>query len=113
MGILSVSRELEAKLASRTGGLFSKPAGKLERKWYGDASERLKIRVRRVKAPAGAAAVVTAGGAEIARLPLRGGSASFDERADGPGILPALEAGQRIEVRVDGTLILEGVLEED
>lgn len=113
MSIRSVKYELEAKLNSRVGGMFSKPTGKLERKSYEDHSERLKITLRNLKVPNESVAIVSADGLEIAQVPIQKGVGRFDKESRGPAAFPKLEVDQKIEVHVNGALILDGALRVD
>jgi hypothetical protein len=113
MGIRSVKYELEAKLTPETGGLFSKPSGKLERKSYGDDTERLKVSFRNLKVPDASIGVVKADDIEILQIPISDGSGRYDfESSDGSGF-PNLTVGQTIAVYVGNTLFLSGKLKED
>jgi len=113
MSIRSIRYELEAKLEGRTGGLFSKPIGKLERKSYGDGGERLKIWLRNLKVPDNSIAVVTAGGMEIAEVPIHDRAGRIDTESRDPNDFPNLQADQSIEVHVGNVLILTGKLYKD
>ena len=113
MTVRTVTLELEARLKGGGGGLFSKPAGKVERKSYQDGGERLKVSARNIDAPEGSEATVLANGSEILRLALTSGVVRYDEERPAASALPALEAGQLIEVVVDGTVVLSGKLAVD
>ncbi len=113
MPIRTVTYELEAKLTGPAHGFFSRPSGKLERKLYGDGTHRLKIRVRNLKAPDDSLAVVTAGGEEIAQIPLTKGAGRLDIESTEPDAVPTLEKHQLIEVAVDGDTVLSGQLYVD
>ena len=113
MGIRTVQRELEAKLVASSGGLFSKPTGKLERKWYADGEQRLKISIRNLKVPDGTCARVAAAGKHIAELELKSGTGRLDMRGSGDGELPDLEAGEAVVVEIDGEPVLTGTLRHD
>ena len=110
MPIRSVKYELEAKLASTSGGFFSKPSGKLERKSYDDMGERLKISLRNLKVPENSTAIVTADGVEIAQVQINNGSGRIDEETRDPDAFVSLEPGQIIEVLVDSVALLSGQL---
>lgn len=110
MTVRIVKHELEAKLESTIGGLFSKPNGKLERKTYDEFYERLKIVLRNLGVPDDSIAVVTADDVEIARIPVRGGTGRFDKESRDSCTFVPMKAGQNIEVKVDDALILTGRL---
>ncbi|MDH3378812.1 MAG: hypothetical protein OEQ39_17950 [Gammaproteobacteria bacterium] len=113
MSLKIVKYELEAKLTTDSGGRFSKPSGKIERKSYGDGRERLKISVRNLKVPDRSTAIVKADDREIAQIPLVDGSGHIDNESDDSSSIPTLQVGQAIEILVDDTLILSGKLYVD
>jgi hypothetical protein len=113
MAIRNIKHQLEAKLTSRTGSLFSKPRGKLERKSYGDSGERLEISLRNLKVLDNSIAVVTADGVEIAQIPVHKGFGHIDNESRDPRTFVKLEADQTIEVHLDGTVVLSGKLNVD
>lgn len=113
MPLRHVEHELEAKLTRPANGPSARASGKLERKRYGDDSERVKISLRKLAVADSSVARVTCDGLEIARLPITRGRAGLDEESPGPGVIPALQAGQRVEVHVDGVLLLTGILYQD
>ena len=113
MGIRTVERELEAKLQPLKGGFFSKPSGKLERKWYADNTERLKVLVRKLKVPDGARAMVTVAGESVAELEIQSGSGRVDLESSQVGELPDFEVGQTVEISVGDQVYLSGLLYED
>ena len=113
MKLRTTKQELEAKLKPSAGAPRSKAKGKLERKSYGDGTERLKISLRNLDAPDGAQAVVSADGDEIARIAIAKGAARHDMELRDPSALPALSPGGTIRVAVDGTTVLEGELDID
>ena len=112
MGIRSVRLELEAKLKS-TGGMFSSAQGKLERKSYKDNGERLKISIKNLKVPDRSTAQVTANGKEISTILIENGKGRIDQRSEDSHELVILEAGQMIEVFVNGECVLTGKLYVD
>lgn len=112
MTLRAVEYELEAKLEG-AGNFFSKPRGKVERKSYSDGSERLKISLRKLKAPEDFYAIVKIGGSEVAQIKIEKGSARFDEETSEPGNMPKMKAGQSVEVILDGALVLQGTLNVD
>lgn len=57
MPIRTVKHELEAKLTSGAGGLFSRGGGKLERKTYDDFGQRLRISLRNLDVPENSTAI--------------------------------------------------------
>lgn len=113
MSARSVTYELEAKLKGGGRGLFSQPSGKLERKSYADRGERLKINLRNLEVADDSLAVVTADGAEIARIPIQRGAGRFDVESRDPNAFVKLKAGQTLEIRIDGALVLTGTLDID
>lgn len=54
-----------------------------------------------------------AGNAEIARIPVQKGRGRHDKESLDPNAFPKLEAGRVIEVRVNGMLVLSGMLRTD
>lgn len=78
MSTRTVKLELEAKLTSGAGGLFSKPGDTLERKTYEDFGQRFRISVRNLDVPENSTALVTAGSVEIARFPVQTGRGRLD-----------------------------------
>jgi hypothetical protein len=113
MSLRTVNYELEAKLTGQSGGLFSKPSGKIERKSYADGSERLKISVRSIKVPDQSTAIVTVDDQEIAQLSLIKGSGRLDTESKDSTSIPTFRVGQAVEVRVLGKSVLDGILYED
>ena len=113
MAIRTILYELEAKLKPTSGGFFSKPSGKLERKSYEDQTERLKIAVRNIKVPDGTVVKVTADGKEILGLPINDGRGKYDEESKSSATFPALELNQTIGIIIDGEVILSGIIKED
>ena len=113
MSVRTVKHELEAKLKSSSGGLFSKPSGKLERKTYDDFGERLKVSLRNLRVPDNSIAVVTADDVEIAQIQIHNGTGRIDHESRDPNAFPQLKAGQNIEVKVDATVVLVGELYVD
>ncbi len=113
MTVRTVKLELEARLVATGSGLFSRPSGKVERKTYGDGTERLEVSIRNLKVPDGTDAVVMADGIEIARIVTRGGSGRFDESSRDAGAIPGLASGQTIEVSIGGETVLRGELYVD
>jgi hypothetical protein len=112
MGVRGVKYELEAKLRPAVS-YVPKPNGRVERKSYGDGGERLKIVVRKIKAPDGTLAIIKVGGVEVAQLPLEQGFARSDEESFDMDALPTLKTGQKVEVFANNVLFLEGELCED
>lgn len=113
MTVRSIKFQLEAKLKAASGGFFSKPQGKLERKSYGDMTERLKITVRNLKVQDNSVAIITSDGKELIELPIISGRGKYDEESNDASTFPALEPGQKIEVSVDGNIVLSGKLYVD
>jgi hypothetical protein len=113
MGFRKINIGLEGRLKGQTGGIFSKPSGKIEFTSYMDGTDRLEIRVRKIKAPDNTVASVTLFGQEIAQLTVINGCADIDVESKVPGEVPVLERGQPIEVRVNGLLVLLGRMEKD
>ncbi len=114
MPVRTVKLELEAKLqATKGGGIFSKPSGKLERKSYGDGTERLKISLRNLKVPDNSDAIVNADGQEIAKISITNKSGRLDQESQDISFMPTLQPGQIIEVRVCDRIFLKGTLHSD
>lgn len=113
MSVRSVKRELEAKLKAESGRLFSKPSGKVERKTYGDGAERLKISLRNLDVPEGSLATIVVDGHEISQIMLVKGAGRLDNESRDTKSIPSFEAGQIVEVYVDGEKQLGGKLYVD
>lgn len=113
MAIRKIDFELEAKLTGTSGGLFSKPSGKLERKSYRDGGERLKIVLRGLKLADRSEVGLCADGVEFARLTINGGSARYDQEGAEIAAQARLAAGQTIEAIQGGTILLRGELYRD
>ncbi len=113
MTIRKIKYELEAKLKSKDGGLFSKPSGKIERKSYENSGERFKISFRNLKKHKNALAIVSADGTEIAQVLIQNGAGLLDSETFNPNDFPELNVGQVIDVHIGGNLILSGKLYED
>ena len=113
MIVRTVKYELEARLKPITSGLYSKSSGKLERKTYGDMTERLKITIRKLKVPDDTLAIVTANGSEIATLPIKNGAGKFDEESGQTGMIQELKVNQTVNVIINDEIVLQGILYED
>lgn len=113
MGVRDIKYELEAKLKSVAGGLFSKPSGKLERKSYADGTERLKISFRNLKVPDASTAKVKVDSVDILAIRVSGGMGRYDLESSELNEFPDLRVGQTIEIHVGDTVFLRGVLCED
>lgn len=113
MGFRTVKLELEARLRPSGGSVSRKAAGKVERKSYGDSTERLRVSVKNLEVPDDATATVSANGAAIADFLIRGGSGRLDRESGNPGEIPGLQRGDLIEIIVDGNVILSGELYDD
>ncbi|MDX1561624.1 MAG: hypothetical protein R3305_01785 [Gammaproteobacteria bacterium] len=103
-----MTSELEAKLAS-ADRRFAKASGKLERKVYGDSTERLKVRIKGLDA---AEASLVVAGREIASVTVAHGRAELDLES-AAGAVPPMRAGETVQVSVDEVVALEGTLVED
>ncbi len=104
-GIRRIRQGLEAKLRATDG-----PArGKIECKWYSDGGERLKLKLSATGLPDGADVALRIGGADLALATVSGGGVRLDR--EGP--LPALTAGNQVEVVHDATVIASGTLNPD
>ncbi len=107
-----IKMELEAKLKSvQPTGFFSfSPSGKMEAKWYKD-SERLKVKVFKIKLPDGSAVDVYVDEQKIGSITLEKGWGKID--TEGESVLPPLEKGQTVEIRYQDEALLRGQLYRD
>ena len=85
----------------------------MERKSYGDGTERLKVSFKNLKVPDASIAVVKVAAVEILQISVSGGTGRYDHESTDGNDFPSLEAGQTIEIFVGNTLFLRGKLEED
>ncbi len=109
----NVSFELEAKLKGKSGRLFNKPSGKLERKTYDDGTERLKISIRNLKLPGETVAQIKYEDEMIAEVTLHNGSGRYDLESSEPGKLPTLTDNNSVQVIINGNVALWGKLYRD
>ena len=109
MIIRRVLEELEARLESPGGAA----KGKLEFKRYGDGTLHMKIKCRGLDLPDGAALVLRAGNALIARLAVRDGRAVLDEERPESKGAPLLAAGDGVTLYEGDKPVMSGVLYED
>jgi len=113
MSIRRVAQELEARLLPPKPGFFNRSCGKLERKWYGGGEERLKILLKNLAVPDGTVVAVTAAARPIANVTIDGGAGRFDTDDGWSEAIPAMEAGETVEVTHDGFVLARGTLEVD
>ena len=106
----TILRELETHLFPAAAGPSPKASGKIERKTYGDGTERLKVKVRKLDVPDGRTATVTAGNVVLCEMEVTRGRGEFDREEPAGGALPKLAAGQLVEVRVGEDVHLRGEL---
>ena len=113
VSVRTIVHELEARLVPVDAGAHGGASGRIERKTYGNAEARLKVKVRGLDDVAGTAADVVVDGARVASIALRGGAGKLDLRAPGDDRIPAMRRGDRVEIVTGGRVLLSGVLEED
>jgi hypothetical protein len=106
-----IVEDYEAKLSSPPG--TGSGRGKAEWERYGDGSEELSARFRKLDLPDGATVEVRIDGVAVGQAILSGGSGRLEfESAKGHEVPKAVE-GQAVQVIHGGTVILEGVFEPD
>jgi hypothetical protein len=106
MRLRSVLREIETHFHPVQPD--SKVHGKSEWKQYGDGIYRFKISLRNIPLPDGSQVELWQDGALILHLPVQHNKARTDiENEHGAGI-PAIAAGQVLQIRSGGTLLAEG-----
>jgi len=113
MAIRRVLRELEARLIPPAAAARSRANGKLERKEYGDGTERLKISVRGLDVPDGSTALVAVEGSPVTQFDIWRGAGRSDTQTATPSALPEMRVGQVVEVQVAGEIRLSGTLRVD
>ncbi len=113
MRLRRVLEEVEAELAPQGEALtFRKARGKMERKSYGDGTERFKLKCQGLELSDGANLAVLLGGREVAQMVLSGGRGEVDVEGAG-GQVPVVRAGDLLEVRYNGQVLLSGSAVED
>lgn len=110
LGFRRIDRELEARLTPPASGQAS---GKVERKWYRDGGERLKLRARNLDVPDGTEVSVRIDGRPLMALRVERGRAKLDLEAASGGNIPVVRAGEALVVEWDGTVLLHGEFYED
>ncbi len=112
MTIRRIREQLEAKLKSiQPMGVFSSgPSGKMEATWYKE-SERLEVKVRKLKLPHYSTADVFIDDQNLGSISIEASKGKID--TEGPSILPPLEKGQTVEIRYQGKALLRGQLYRD
>ena len=111
VAIRRVLHELEARLIPPVAPAQPRAEGKLERKEYGDGTERLKISVRGLDVPDGSTALVAVEGSTVTQFDIWRGAGRADTRT--VSALPEMRAGQVVEVQVAGAILLSGTLRVD
>lgn len=107
--VRKVCEEAEAKLAPVPGrNEVAGAKAKIERKRYGDGSHRLKVRVRDLPLPDGAALTLMIAGKVAAELHVKNGRARLDIESEDSKRVPPAEPGNAVELRVDNAVILSG-----
>jgi len=106
MRIRNVLQEFEAHLYPVQSGVRTR--GKSEWKRYGDETYRIKIIVRDIPLPDKDKVDLIIDGALFAQLPVQNGVVKLDiENSTGQGI-PAIKAGQVLQVKSGEKLLAEG-----
>ena len=106
----TVKQELEARLASPSTG---NARGKAERKWYGDGSERLKLRAYDMDVADGSQVSVTIAGRQVAMQIIHGGQLEFDVES-GPGLtVPDARVGEILAIEYGDEILVSGEFQYD
>ena len=114
MGFRRRNYEFEADLYKvPTPWLFRREMGELERTSYQDGEGRLKISVRGVDAPDGATVAIVVNDKAIAELSLEKGRTKRVLSSNDGDAIPDVEAGQEVEIRLLGNVVLTGVFKLD
>lgn len=113
MASRKIDYQLEAKLKGGSGGFFSTPSGKLERKSYADGGERLNISLKNLDLSDESEATINIDGIDIMRLVVIDGKAKYDEEVTDKQYFTPLQEGQTVKVFTRGSLFLSGELKRD
>jgi hypothetical protein len=91
----------------------SKIHGKSEWKHYGDGTYRFKISIRDIPLPDGTEIDLWRDGSWILRLPVQNNKVKVDLENEGGSGIPAIEAGQVLQIKFGITLLAEGIYEAE
>ncbi len=104
-----VRAELEARLTAPNGAA----RGKLERKWYADGGDSLKLRLRETGVPDGTAVVLHIEGITVLGAAIEHGGLKIEREGAADGPLPDAFEGGLVEVLSDGAVLASGRLTRD
>lgn len=111
MRFRSVLQEFEAHVRPVTPG--SKVHGKSEWKQYADGNYRFKFSLREIPLPDGSEIDLWRGGQWMMRLPVKDHRARVDIESDHGSGIPAIKAGQVLQIKTGETLLAEGKYREE
>ena len=107
MRLRTVLQEFEAHFHPVQSG--SNVRGKSEWKQYGDGTCRFKISLRDLSLPDNSEIDLWRGGQWIMRLPVKNNSAKVDIESDNSFNIPAIKAGQVLQIKSGETILAEGI----
>lgn len=106
MKIRNVLKEFEAHIhPGQPGGITQ---GKSEWKHYGDGTYRFKISIRNIPLPDNSKIDVMLDGMPILQLAVRNNKAKFDIENNMNFGIPAVRAGQKLQIISEQTVLAEG-----
>ena len=106
MKIRTVIKEFEAHIhPAQPGG---RSHGKSEWKHYGDGTYRFKISIRNIPLPDGGKIEVVVDETRIAQLTVQNQKAKIDIESDIDINIPAIKAGQKLQVKTRDFVLAEG-----
>ncbi len=111
MRIRNVLKEFEAHLYPVQPG--SDIRGKSERKHYGDGTYRFKLSIRNLPLPDGSQIDLWLDDRPMMKLSVQDGKAKIDIEDQGGVGVPAVKAGQILEIKSGEQVLAEGKYEAD
>ena len=106
MKIRNVLKEFEAHLQpAQPGGMTQ---GKSEWKLYGNGTYRFKISIRNIPLPDGSKIDIVIDEIQVAQLTVQKQKAKIDIESDIGINIPAIKAGQKLQVKTRGFELAEG-----
>lgn len=110
MSIRTILQEYEAKLtAINSGAWFFKPAGKMERKKYGDGHKRLKVVFRRFKVPDGQQVDIFINDQLIGKVAVKQGTGRYELLSENGDTVPEISPDDVAEIRYLDQVIVRGI----